>query len=77
MEHTMTGVDRQTHETLTHIAQSLRDAGYDPYEQLIGYIKTGDAAYITRRGDARSLIQSISIAQVQQYADTLPHPSRT
>ena len=77
MEHTMTGVDRQTHEKLEHIAQSLRDAGYDPYEQLIGYIKTGDAAYITRRGDARSLIQSISIAQVQQYADNLSRPSRT
>lgn len=77
MEHTMTGMDRQTHEKLEHIAQSLRDAGYDPYEQLMGYIKTGDATYITRRGDARTLINSIPMAQVQQYADALPRPSRT
>lgn len=30
MEHTMASMDRQTHEKLEHIAQSLRDAGYDP-----------------------------------------------
>lgn len=74
MEHTMSGVDRQTHEKLEHIAQSLRDAGYDPYEQLIGYIKTGDAAYITRKGDARALIQDIPIKQVERFVEVLsPH----
>jgi len=71
MEHTMSGVDRQTHEKLEHIAQSLRDAGYDPYEQLIGYIKTGDATYITRRGAARKRIQEIPMEQTERFAASL------
>jgi len=71
MEHTMTGVDRQTYEKLEHIAQSLRDTGYDPYEQLMGYIKTGDATYITRRGDARKRIQEIPMEQTERFAASL------
>ena len=77
MEHTMAGMDQQTHETLEHIAQSLRDAGYDPYEQLMGYIKTGDATYITRKGDARSLIQKVPMEQTERFAGTLSPSNRT
>lgn len=77
MEQTTTGMDRQTHETLKHIAQALHDAGYEPYEQLIGYIKTGDLAYITRRGDARTLIQDIPMEQVSRFAASLQNHERT
>lgn len=71
MELTTSGMDRQTHDALKRIAQSLRDAGYDPYEQLIGYIKTGDVTYITRRGDARTMIRGISMEQIARFTDSL------
>ena len=34
----------------------IRDRGYDPINQLVGYIISGDPTYITSYGDARSLI---------------------
>ncbi|MGO5096983.1 IreB family regulatory phosphoprotein [Agathobaculum sp. LCP25S3_E8] len=42
---------------MDHIVESIRAAGYEPYDQLYGYMKTGDETYITRSGDARKLRQ--------------------
>lgn len=44
---------------MDHIVESIRAAGYEPYDQLYGYMKTGDETYITRSGDARKLIMLI------------------
>ena len=35
---------------MEHIVASIRSAGYEPYDQLYGYLKTGDETYITRTG---------------------------
>ena len=29
------------HETISEIVSAIKEAGYDPYEQLMGYLKTG------------------------------------
>lgn len=41
------------------IISALRDAGYDPYEQLYAYAITGNETFITRKGDARRIISLI------------------
>ena len=41
---------------MEHIVAVLREAGYDPYEQLYAYIQTGNETYITRKGDARDIV---------------------
>ena len=56
---------------MAHIVASIREAGYDPYNQLYGYLKTGDDTYITRTGDARNLIKTIERGQLQGYVDTI------
>ena len=40
-------------ETFSEIVSAIKEAGYDPYEQLMGYLKTGQEYYITRTRNAR------------------------
>lgn len=58
-------------KTMEHIVTSIRAAGYEPYDQLYGYLKTGDETYITRTGDARNLIKTLERGQLRGYVDTL------
>ena len=44
---------------ITTVFHALEDKGYDPIDQIIGYILSGDPTYITSHLDARSIIQSI------------------
>lgn len=52
---------------IEHIVKCIKLAGYDPYEQLVGYIKTGNEIYITRTSDARRMIKELDKAQIKQY----------
>ena len=58
-------------KTMEHIVTSIQTAGFDPYSQLYGYLKTGDATYITRTGDARQLIQKLDYRLLHKYVQTL------
>lgn len=53
--------------TMESIIRSIKAAGYDPHDQLMGYIQTGDATYITRTGNARQEILALDIEQVKVY----------
>lgn len=55
---------------MDHIVASIRSAGYEPYDQLYGYLKTGDESYITRTGDARRLVKELDREQLQQYVNS-------
>lgn len=54
-------------KTIQQIVTSIKEAGYDPYAQLIGYLQTGDASYITRRGDARKLVHMLEAEKLRRY----------
>jgi len=60
-------------EKIAVVVGALSEAGYDTYSQLYGFLETGDATYITRRRDARSLVQSIDKEQLRTYIDKLKH----
>lgn len=38
---------------------ALEEKGYNPIDQIIGYILSGDPTYITSHNNARSIIQEI------------------
>ncbi|KRK40241.1 hypothetical protein FC07_GL001102 [Loigolactobacillus bifermentans DSM 20003] len=44
-------------ETLETVYQALADKGYNPINQIVGYLLSGDPAYIPRYNDARNLIR--------------------
>jgi len=47
---------REIKEILTSVYESLRIKGYDPINQLVGYILSEDPTYITNYNNARTLI---------------------
>ncbi|MBO4359588.1 MAG: IreB family regulatory phosphoprotein [Eubacteriaceae bacterium] len=42
---------------LKSVTDALREKGYDPVSQIVGYILSGDPTYITSHKDARSIIK--------------------
>ena len=39
------------------VYDALEEKGYDPINQIVGYLLSGDPAYITRHNDARNIIR--------------------
>lgn len=44
---------------LRDVYKALEEKGYEPLDQIIGYILSGDPTYITSYNNARSLIKEI------------------
>ncbi|VHD67349.1 regulatory protein Spx [Streptococcus pyogenes] len=51
------GDKRQISETLTAVYHSLDEKGYNPINQIVGYVLSGDPAYVPRYNDARNQIR--------------------
>ena len=45
---------------LIQIYDALQEKGYDPINQIVGYIISGDPTYITTHNNARNLMQKIN-----------------
>ena len=56
-------------QTISVIVDAIKEAGYDPYVQLVGYLKTDQDYYITRTKNARALIKNIEKDELQRYLD--------
>ncbi len=46
-------------ETLSSVYDALQEKGYNPINQIVGYILSEDPTYITTHNNARSLIRKI------------------
>ena len=46
-------------KTIRKACAAMEEKGYNPINQLVGYLLSGDPAYITSHNDARSLIRKI------------------
>lgn len=46
-------------DTLTVVYDALKEKGYNPINQIVGYILSEDPTYITTHKNARSLIRRI------------------
>ena len=46
-------------EILKDVYQALVEKGYNPINQIVGYILSGDPTYITSHKDARNKIRTI------------------
>lgn len=46
-------------EVLRKVYQAMTEKGYDPVNQIVGYIMSGDPTYITSHKGARSLIMKV------------------
>ena len=46
-------------DVLQLVYQAMTEKGYDPVNQIVGYIMSGDPTYITSHNNARSLIMKV------------------
>ena len=44
---------------LKDVYEALKEKGYNPINQIVGYIMSGDPTYITSHKNARSLIMKV------------------
>lgn len=51
---------------LIQVFDALQEKGYNPINQIVGYILSEDPTYITTHGNARSLIRKIDRDELLQ-----------
>lgn len=56
-------------EKIILVVKSLREAGYNPHDQISGFLVTDDETYITRQGNAREMIKTINKDVLRKYIE--------
>ena len=51
--------EMQVKDVLATVYGALTEKGYNPVNQMVGYIMSGDPTYITSHNNARSLIMKV------------------
>ncbi|BBH19312.1 UPF0297 protein YrzL [Paenibacillus baekrokdamisoli] len=51
------GVETSSREIMLSVYDALLEKDYNPINQIVGYLLSGDPAYIPRHNNARSLIR--------------------
>ncbi len=54
----------KVHKTLLEVYNSLKERGYNPIDQIVGYLISGDLGYISSYQDARSKIKTIDRSKI-------------
>jgi uncharacterized protein (UPF0297 family) len=56
--------NEMTRVTLKEVYDALEERGYNPVNQIVGYLISGDPGYISNYKDARNKIQQIERAKI-------------
>ena len=51
--------DNYAREIILTVYNALKEKGYNPISQIVGYILSGDPTYITNHNNARSIIRKL------------------
>ena len=54
-------------EVVKEVAEILEDRGYNPTNQIVGYLMSGDPGYISSYKDARKKVTSIDRSKVLEF----------
>ena len=58
--------DEEIRAILSSVYNSLREKGYNPINQIVGYILSEDPTYITNHNNARTLIRQLDRDELLQ-----------
>lgn len=58
--------DEEIKMILSSVYSSLREKGYNPINQIVGYILSEDPTYITNHNNARTLIRKVDRDELLQ-----------
>nr|WP_244282077.1 IreB family regulatory phosphoprotein [Maledivibacter halophilus] len=51
--------NKEARNILASVYSSLKEKGYNPINQIVGYLLSGDPAYITSYNNARNIIRKL------------------
>ncbi len=51
--------DISAQDILQNVYAALQEKGYDPINQMVGYLMSGDPVYITSHNQARAMIRKL------------------
>lgn len=52
-------MDKEVQRVLIQLFTALEEKGYNPINQIVGYLLSGDPAYIPRHQDARNIVRKL------------------
>ena len=58
---------------ISEVYLAIQEAGYEPYDQLTGFVRTGNDQYITRRRNARKIVTEMDPELIKQYLKRYGH----
>lgn len=58
-------------KVFNEIVDALKEKGYSPYDQIIGYLEMDSDSYITRHGNAREKIKLLDKEKLRQQVKEL------
>lgn len=64
------GIDLEVSEVLARVYEALEEKGYNPVNQIVGYIMSGDPTYITNYKNARVMITRVERDELLEEALT-------
>lgn len=56
--------DELVHQTLNDVKECLEERGYDPINQIVGYLISGDPGYISSYKEARTKISKLDRTKI-------------
>ena len=51
--------ENRAESIIRHVCAAMKEKGYNPVNQLVGYLLSGDPAYVTSHNDARAQIRKL------------------
>lgn len=63
--------DKEFNSAMELIVAALQEKGYDPYEQLTGYVRLNNPSYITKHKGVRQFIVSLDMARVKNFVENM------
>ena len=64
-------MDMTDKEKLDEIIKLMKERGYNPVDQLTGYLNERQEDYITRHGNARGKIKEIPDGIIKEYIESM------
>lgn len=52
---------------IDEVYSALKEAGFEPYDQLTRYVRTGNDLYITRKRNARKIVSDLNPELIKRY----------
>ena len=66
-------LDNEFMAAMSEVYVALQEAGFEPFDQLTGYVRTGNDQYITRRHNARKIVTEMDPEMIKLYLKRYGH----